>query len=137
MAGQRGPKTVTDEHKKAMQQGRQESRIVADYLEGLRTTKPKRGRKRTADTITKRLDAINDELAEANAINELKLVQERRDLQAELDAMSDDIDMPALERAFVGVAKAYGDRKGITYGSWREVGVPPAVLKRAGITRGR
>ena len=26
--------------------------------------------------------------------------------------------------------------KGITYGAWREFGVPPEVLKKAGITRG-
>ena len=127
---------VTDEHKEAMRQGRQESRIVADYLEALRSTKPKRGRKRTAESIGTRLAAIDDELTTANAITELKLVQERRDLQAELDAMEDDVDISAMEEAFVEVAKAYGERKGISYSSWREVGVPAAVLKRAGITRG-
>ena len=127
---------VTDEHKEAMRQGRQESRIVADYLEALRSTKPKRGRKRTAESIGTRLAAIDDELTTANAITELKLVQERRDLQAELDAMEDDVDISPMEEAFVEVAKAYGERKGISYSSWREVGVPAAVLKRAGITRG-
>lgn len=136
MAADRGPKVVTDEHKEAMRQGRQESRIVADYLEALRSSKPKRGRKRTVESITARLEAIDDELATANAITELKLVQERRDLQAELETMDDDIDISAMEEAFVGVAKAYGERKGISYGSWREVGVPAAVLKHAGITRG-
>lgn len=119
-----------------MRQGRQESRVVADYLEALRSTKPRRGRKRTAESIGNRLAAIDDELTTANAITELKLVQERRDLQAELEAMDDDVDISALEDAFVGVAKPYGERKGISYGSWREVGVPAAVLKRAGIGRG-
>lgn len=118
-----------------MRQGRQESRIVADYLEALRSTKPKRGRKRTAESIGVRLDAIEGELAEANAITELKLVQERRDLQAELESMDDTVDISAMEDAFVGVAKDYGERKGISYSSWREVGVPAAVLKRAAITR--
>ncbi len=135
MAADRGPKVVTDEHKAAMRRGRQESRIIADYLEALRSTKPKRGRKRTAESITGRLEAIEGELPAANAITELKLVQERRDLQAELDGMGDDIDLSAMEDAFVGVAQAYGERKGISYGSWREVGVPAATLKRAGITR--
>lgn len=136
MPAHRGPKVVTDEHKEAMRQGRQESRVVADYLEALRSTKPKRGRKRTAESIGTRLAAIDDELTTANAITELKLVQERRDLQAELDAMDDDVDISAMEEAFVEVARAYGERKGISYSSWREVGVPAAVLKRAGITRG-
>ncbi len=127
---------VTEDHKAAMRQGRQESRLIADYLEALRSTKPKRGRKRTADSIGARLAAIDEELTDANAITELKLVQERRDLQTELDAMDDDVDISAMEQAFIGVAKAYGERKGISYGSWREVGVPAAVLKQAGITRG-
>jgi hypothetical protein len=33
------------------------------------------------------------------------------------------------------VAAEYGQRKGISYAAWRELGVSPAVLKRAGITR--
>jgi hypothetical protein len=35
----------------------------------------------------------------------------------------------------VETARTYGERKGITYAAWRELGVPPAVLKRAGIGR--
>ena len=45
-------------------------------------------------------------------------------------------DLTELENSFVEVAKAYGDRKGISYASWREVGVTAAVLKRADIGRG-
>jgi len=36
----------------------------------------------------------------------------------------------------VKVAKAYSQRKGISYGAWKEFGVPSDVLKKAGITRG-
>ena len=39
------------------------------------------------------------------------------------------------EKGFAGAAKAYGERKGITFAAWREFGVPTAVLKQAGITR--
>lgn len=127
---------MSDEHKQALEKGRAEGRAVRDYLEALRSTKPKRGRKRTADSIRKRLTRIDDELASASAIDELKLVQERRDLTAELESMGNTVDVGALEEAFVGVAKAYGERKGISYGAWREVGVPAAVLSRAGIGRG-
>jgi len=136
MAEKRGPKTpMTEEHKAALAKGRMEGRIVRDYLEGLRATKPKRGRKRTAETIKKRLDAIEQELQSASPIEELLLVQERRDLQAELAVKSNTIDMEALEAAFIDVAKSYADSKQISYASWRDVGVPANTLKKAGIGR--
>src|SRR5215212_7548473 len=94
---QRKKRTVTDEHKAAMAQGRTESRAVSAYLEALESHKPKRGRKRTPDSINKRLGLI--------------------------------------EKAFVGAAKGYSDRKRISYTAWRELGVPPEVLKKAGVSR--
>ncbi len=135
MATKRGPKEMTPEHKAALERGRAEGRVVREYLEALRDSKPKRGRKRTPDSINKRLTAIEGELAEASAIDELQLVQERRDLTAELSAMGSTVDIAALEESFVGVAKAYGERKGISYASWREVGVSASTLSNAGITR--
>jgi len=136
MALKRGTKSpMTDEHKAALAKGRAEGRIVREYLEGLRATKPKRGRKRTPETITKRLDAITQEIAAASPIDELLLIQERKNLEAERAAMSNSIDMTALERDFVSVAKSYADSKAISYSSWRDVGVPASVLKTAGISR--
>ncbi len=126
---------MSDEHKAALAKGRTEGKIVRDYLEGLRATKPKRGRKRTPETVQHRLDAIETELAHASPMDELLLVQERRDLEAELEAMSNTIDMDALEAAFVEVAKSYSDSKKISYASWRDVGVAASVLKQAGISR--
>jgi hypothetical protein len=131
----RGPKEMSVEHKAAMEQGRAEGRAVRDYLEALRSSKPKRGRKRSSESIQNRLAEIDRELADASAITELQLVQERRDLTAELESMGSGVDLTELEDSFVKVAKSYGDRKGISYGSWRDVGVPAATLKRAGITR--
>ena len=127
---------MSDAHKAALAKGRAEGRIVREYLEGLRATKPKRGRKRTPETIEKRLAKIDDEMADASPIDELALVQERRDLQNELAAMSETIDMAALEEAFVEVAQSYSESKKIAYASWRDVGVEASVLKRAGISRG-
>lgn len=127
---------MSDSHKAAMERGRAEGRIVRDYLEALRSSKPKRGRKRTADTITARLAKIDDELTTASAIEELQLVQERRDLQAELATIDSGVDLDELETAFVEVAKSYGERKGIAYATWRDVGVSAATLKQAGIGRG-
>jgi hypothetical protein len=138
MAAKRGPKNMSAEHKAAMEAGRAEGRAVRDYLEALRSNKPKRGRKRTADSINKRLAAISTAMPDASAIEQLKLVQERRDLEAELASMGDGnkaVDMASLEGEFVKVAKSYGSRKGISYASWREVGVPAEVLGKAGVTR--
>jgi|TARA_B110000238_G_C16135781_1_gene443591 uncharacterized protein YicC (UPF0701 family) len=136
MAAKRGPKTpMTDEHKAALAKGRVEGRVVREYLEGLRATKPKRGRKRTAGTVATRLETINAELESASPIDELLLVQERRDLRSELESMSDMIDMKQLEAEFVALAKSYSQSKQISYQSWRDVGVEASVLKAAGISR--
>ena len=126
---------MSDTHKAALAQGRAEGRAVREYLDALRANKPKRGRKRTPASVNRRLEAIAAELVTADALGELRLVQERRDLQLELEAMGDGVDIDSLEQAFVDVAESYSNRQGISYASWREVGVPAAVLKRAGIYR--
>jgi len=136
MADKRGPKTMSDEHKAALERGRAEGRIVRDYLEAIRNNKPKRGRKRTPESITSRLAKIETSLAEASAVEELQLIQERRDLNDELEHLGADVDLSELEEAFVDVAKNYGERKGISYASWRDIGIAAATLKRAGIGRG-
>jgi uncharacterized protein YicC (UPF0701 family) len=136
MAAKRGPKgKMTDEHKAALAIGRAEGRAVRDYLDGLRANKPKRGRKRTAESISARLEAIDEQLADADPLAELKLVQERMDLANELENMGSGVDLSSLEEEFVNVAAGYSSRQGISYAAWREVGVDAAVLKRAGISR--
>lgn len=135
-SGNRGPAAMTDEHKAALAQGRAEGRAVKLYLEALEANKPKRGRKRTPDSIGKRLEKISAEMETASPINRLQLVQEKMDLEAELEGMDSQVDMSGLEDDFVVVAAAYGERKGISYAAWRAVDVPAPVLKRAGIGRG-
>ncbi len=127
---------MSDAHKAALATGRVEGKIVRDYLEALRANKPARGRKRTPESIAKRLAAIDAELAGADAVKELRLVQERLDLEAELSTMGATVDISALEAELVKVAKSYGQRTGVSYAAWRAVGVAPAVLKAAGIARG-
>lgn len=133
----KGPKNpLSKEHKAAMAVGRIEGRVVRDYLEALRNNKPKRGRKRTAETIQARLDAIEEELLEADPIDELRLIQERRNLTVELNSMGDGVDIAELEAEFINIAKSYSARQGISYSTWRDVGVGASVLKAAGIGRG-
>jgi hypothetical protein len=128
---------MSDEHKAALAEGRNHARIVGNYLEALDAHKPKRGRKRTADSVKKRLATVESELKSASGLTRLTLLQERRDLEVELAGMHNGgADVTALEKEFVKVAKAYSERKGISYGAWREFGVSPEVLKKAGITRG-
>ena len=126
---------MTDEHKAALAEGRTQGRAVRNYLDALEASKPKRGRKRTADSIKKRLAAIETELNGNDPLKALNLRQERRNLQAELAGMDDQVDLADVERAFVAAAKDYGLRRGISYEVWREAGVPSEVLKKAGISR--
>jgi hypothetical protein len=132
----RGPKgPLSDEHKAALARGRVEGRVVREYLEALRSTKSGPGRKRTAETVARRLEMVEVELRTADPVHELKLVQERLDLRLEQKAFATKVDMGAVERSFIGVAKDYSDRNGVSYAAWRAVGVDAAVLKAAGISR--
>jgi len=132
---ERKKRQVTDEHKAAMAQGRTESRAVAAYLEALESHRPKRGRKRTPDSIDKRLAAIDKEMGAAAPIKRLSLIQERLDLLKEKESLAGTVDISGLEKDFCSAAKGYSERKGISYTAWRELGVPPEVLKKAGISR--
>ena len=53
------------------------------YLEALEAHKPKRGRKRSPESIDKRLKKIEELLVDADPLQRLQLVQERMNLQAE------------------------------------------------------
>jgi hypothetical protein len=108
---------------------------VRRYLEALEAHKPKRGRKRSPDTIQKRLEQIDDKLEYADPLSRVHLVQERINLQVELAAKDAAVDLAELEEGFVKAAKNYSERKGISYAAWREAGVDAAVLRQAGIRR--
>src|ERR1700685_2819722 len=130
-------KPMSTGHKAALARGRAESASVRHYLEALETSKPKRGRKRTPASIDRRLAAIETQLAGADALTKLHLLQERKDLSDERSRVAQVKDLSALEKQFIKVAKAYGERKGITYGTWRSAGVSAAVLHAANISRAR
>lgn len=129
---------MTDEHKAAIAAGRTEAAAVRGYLEALETQRPKRGRQVSAETLTERRAGIDSQLAagDLKAIKRLELMQDRRDIDAQLDAIANEPDMSAVEAGFIAHAANYGQRKGIAYATWREFGVPADVLGRAGITRG-
>ena len=126
---------MSDSHKAALAEGRDQGRAVRRYLEALEAHKPKRGRKRTQESVQKRLATVNEQLSDADALTRLHLVQERMDLEAELASTGNTVDIQGVEDDFVVAAGPYGARKGITYAAWRHLGVGPAVLRRAGIKR--
>src|SRR3954451_21755556 len=116
---------MTDAHKAALAAGREQSRAVRDYLEAIEAARPRRGRKRTPASIKKRLATIESSLADASALQRLLLTQERTDLEYELEALDEAVDLGAYEKGFVKRAKAYAQAKGITYATFRSVGVSP------------
>jgi hypothetical protein len=128
---------MTAAHKASLAEGRAEARSVKAYLESIAAGPKKRGRQRTVQSITRRLKAIDAAMAEASALGRLQLIQERSDLEAELATKQQgtSADTETQRKAFIKVAKAYSARKGISYASWRAVGVDVDTLKAAGITR--
>jgi hypothetical protein len=125
---------MTEAHKAALAQGRDLARAVRDYLEWLEWSKPTRGRKR--DTSPERLAEIDAQIADAESpLQRLQLIQLRKDLEAAAETADDPAEGERLRKAFVKAARPYSTAKGISYGAWREIGVPADVLREAGITR--
>ena len=120
-------------------QEKADNKAVRDYLDALMTNAPKRGRKRTTDNVKARISAIGEAMGNASVTKRLDLVQERLDLEAELDAMAraGSVDMGGLEAGFVKSAASYGSGRGISYAAWREMGVHATTLKAAGVPRTR
>jgi hypothetical protein len=136
-AGRRGPRGLTVEHKAQLARGREEARIVRAYLDAIDTGPKRPGRRRTPESITKQIALVDARLREARGIDKLNLVKQRRELEAARAELVPAADVGALERDFVRVARRYGERRGIDYSIWREVGVPATVLTKARIPRTR
>lgn len=132
-AAQKAKRPMSDDHKSALAQGRNEGRAVNTYLNALETNRPKRGRKRTTESIARRLEIIEQKLDEVGPIHRLQLIQERLDLQTEANRLQETNDLSKLEEEFIKVAKSYGARKGITSAAWRSLKVPKNVLQKAGL----
>jgi hypothetical protein len=112
-------------------------RIVRRYLSTIDSIRQGRGPKRAADAIANRLLKIDEMLISADPISRLHLTQERIDLDAEAIRLGNgnEVDLADVEAEFVKVARTYGDRHGVTFSAWRQVGVEADVLEKAGIVR--
>src|SRR5215218_2823130 len=89
---------MSDDHKAALAEGRNQGRAVRRYLEALEAHRPRRGRKRTPESVRRRLARVETGLATAEPRRRLQLVQERIDLTAEREAASSKTDLSGLEQ---------------------------------------
>ena len=110
---------------------------VRDYLKALEQNAPRRGRRRTPESVKRQLAVLEGEMEGASVTKRLGLVQQRIDLETDLTALQQAgaVDRAAREAGCATHAAAYGGRRGISYAAWREVGVSPTALKSAGIRR--
>ena len=132
-----GTRKMSAEHKAALARGREQGRIVRDYLAALSQEK-KPGRKLDADTLNQRIAETQEQIdTEPDPAKRVELIQKRHNYEDQLANLEDAPDVEALERDFIEIAKEYSERKGIAYMAWREAGVPAAALKEAGIPRTR
>jgi hypothetical protein len=110
--------------------------VVRRYLAAIESER-KGGKRRLSDSIANRILKIDELLVTADPLTRLGLTQERIDLHGEQIRYANGIadDVSSLEKQFIKVARSYADRLGISYAAWRQVGVDPEVLERAGIVR--
>ena len=127
---------MSAEHKAALVKGRKEAKAIKNYLDALASRRP--GRPVTKDSLEKRLAGIRDRLAsETDSLKRVDLHQAKIEVEDALASAQESHDLTSLESAFADVAGAYSTRKGISYGAWRNAGVPAAILKKAGVARTR
>jgi hypothetical protein len=122
------------EHKASLIAGRARAATVRRYLELLEGSKTK-ARGGSAESIERRLTQIDQQLASAPPLKRLQLLQEQDDARRHLASLAGEAQLGQAEADFVAVAREYARQKRIGYKAWRSVGVPAAVLKRAGITK--
>lgn len=127
---------MSKEHKEALAEGRRQSRVIKSYLAALKSRRP--GRPVTRESLLSRLEQVDAQLsAAADPLEAVSLHQLKLDLEDQLASFSESQNLEELEDEFVKYAKAYSERKGISYTAWRQVGVPAAALRRAGIKETR
>jgi hypothetical protein len=127
---------MSDEHKAALAEGRNQARAIKTYLRAIASRKP--GRPVTREGLESRLAKVSQKLEGVdNPLDAVDLIQSRLDIEKALADLEENADMSELEAGFIEHAASYSERKGITYTAWREYGVPANVLRSAGIKETR
>lgn len=127
---------LTKEHKEAMQRGREQARIVREYLDAIHWSAARPGLPSDPEAVESAIEDYRERIAQTDDyVDRLELVQKRVDLEDYLDELRSKPDVEAAEKAFIGVAQEYSERKGVDYRAWRELDVPASVLREAGVPR--
>jgi hypothetical protein len=127
---------MSKEHKEALARGRLEARSIKAYLNALDARKP--GRPVTRESLEQRLARVNSKLeAEFDPLKRLDLMQLKVDIEQTLANTENNSNLEELAAGFMAHAKSYSERKGITYTTWRQFGVPADLLRQAGIPETR
>lgn len=127
---------LSKQRKEAMQRGRQEARVVKQYLQALDSEKVRR--RRSPEQLKERVRELEERISqEGNPLRRLQLVQDRIEAEKALTEIESEEEAEVLEEEFKQVVASYSERKGISYRAWRELGVPAKVLREGGVSRGR
>jgi hypothetical protein len=127
---------MSKEHKEALARGRLEARSIKAYLTALEARKP--GRPVTRESLEQRLARVNGKLgSETDPLKRLDLLQSKVDIEHTLGSAEKGANLDELSAGFVTHAKSYSERKGISYTTWRQFGVPAELLRKAGIPETR
>ncbi len=111
-----------------VQSAHSETAVVRRYL---KTIDGIRSKPRLADPAARLRDIevlLSDK--DTDPIPRLDLLQERIELRR---LATQAAEAEGITRDFIHVAQDYSERKGISYGAWRDYGVPATILKEAGI----
>lgn len=127
--------STEEEMKQARAEGRTQQVIVQRYLEALEA-KRKATSNRSWQQVMDARDRHQHTVEHTdNIVERLKAKQALRDIEADLAERREVAKIKEAEADFVKIAKAFSDRKGIEYATWREMHVPVETLTKAGITR--
>lgn len=133
----KGKTKMSAQHKAALAKGREQAKAVRNYLQTLEQD-GRRSSNLTPDQLNAKIHELESRIqSESDPASRVELIQKRLDLEEQLKSASDGPDPEELEKGFVEAAKEYSERKGISYTAWRELGVPAATLREAGVSRTR
>lgn len=117
----------------ARAQLRLQAQEIEKYLERLQRPKTTMNEQRVRDALAKAKTDLDVNEREHRWLRAMDSMEKVHKYERLLEEMLDD-PFDELEARFVKNAKAYAERKDISYETWRYFNVPPAVLRDAGIT---
>jgi hypothetical protein len=118
-------------------QGRQQSdeevaAIVRRYLSLIEVHPIRRGRRRSPERLQARIAELQAS-PPSDPVERLEQIQERLDLEGELERLAALEDIASIEDEFVAALPRFLQQRHISYTALKEMGVPTVVLRRAGL----